>query len=232
MKGGPSMLTSSLFIIGLCLGSFVTCMAERISNGHILISTQRSRCPHCRHQLRFWQLIPLLGILLQRGQCYDCRTPISLRSSLIELLCGSLLASSSASLSLTLPLLIGYLVLIFNSLTDYLTFEVYPLTLLLPAGLGLWQQRPPLTISLYLVLALLVGLYLLAQLTATFGLGDVDVLLMLVFIIPADTLLTCLAIAAVAALVGFIISAPRHRLPFVPFISWSFIMVTQLTGLA
>lgn len=112
MKGGPSMLTSSLFIIGLCLGSFVTCMAERISNGHILISTQRSRCPHCRHQLRFWQLIPLLGILLQRGQCYDCRTPISLRSSLIELLCGSLLASSSASLSLTLPLLIGYLVLI------------------------------------------------------------------------------------------------------------------------
>ncbi|MCT6652048.1 MULTISPECIES: prepilin peptidase [Lactiplantibacillus] len=87
-------------------------MAERISNGHILISTQRSRCPHCRHQLRFWQLIPLLGILLQRGQCYDCRTPISLRSSLIELLCGSLLASSSASLSLTLPLLIGYLVLI------------------------------------------------------------------------------------------------------------------------
>ena len=168
------MLTSSLFIIGLCLGSFVTCMAERISNGHILISTQRSRCPHCRHQLRFWQLIPLLGILLQRGQCYDCRTPISLRSSLIELLCGSLLASSSASLSLTLPLLIGYLVLIFNSLTDYLTFEVYPLTLLLPAGLGLWQQRPPLTISLYLVLALLVGLYLLARLTATFGLGDVD----------------------------------------------------------
>ncbi|MCG0731247.1 prepilin peptidase [Lactiplantibacillus plantarum] len=174
------MLTSSLFIIGLCLGSFVTCMAERISSGHILISTQRSRCPHCRHQLRFWQLIPLLGILLQRGQCYDCRTPISLRSSLIELLCGGLLVSSSASLSLTLPLLISYLVLIFNSLTDYLTFEVYPLTLLL----------------------------------------------------PADTLLACLAIAAVAALVGFIISAPRHRLPFVPFISWSFIMVTQLTGLA
>ncbi|MBP5845517.1 prepilin peptidase, partial [Lactiplantibacillus plantarum] len=100
------MLTSSLFIIGLCLGSFVTCMAERISSGHILISTPRSRCPHCRHQLRFWQLIPLLGILLQRGQCYDCRTPISLRSSLIELLCGGLLVSSSASLSLTLPLLI------------------------------------------------------------------------------------------------------------------------------
>ncbi|WP_262352998.1 hypothetical protein [Lactiplantibacillus plantarum] len=113
---------------------------------------------------------------------------------------------------MTLPLLIGYLVLIFNSLTDYLTFEVYPLTLLLPAGLGLWQQRPPLTISLYLVLALLVGLYLLARLTATFGLGDVDILLMLVFIIPADTLLTCLAIAAVAALVGFIISAPTPSL--------------------
>ena len=226
------MLTSSLFILGLCLGSFVTCMAERISSGHTLISTQRSLCPHCRHQLRFWQLIPLLGILLQRGRCYDCHAPIPLRSSLIELLCGGLLASSGASFSLTLPLLMGYLVLIFNSLTDYLTFEVYPLTLILPAGLGLWQQRPPLTLSLYLVRGLLVGLYLLARLTATFGLGDVDILLMLVFIIPAETLLTCLAIAAVAALVGFIISAPRHRLPFVPFISWSFIMVTQLTGLA
>ncbi|WP_261975789.1 prepilin peptidase [Lactiplantibacillus plantarum] len=42
-------------------------MAERISNGHILISTQRSRCPHCRHQLRFWQLIPLLGISASTG---------------------------------------------------------------------------------------------------------------------------------------------------------------------
>ena len=229
------MLTSALFITGLCLGSFITCMAERISSGHVLISRQRSQCPHCRHQLRFWQLLPLLGILLQRGRCLDCRATISIRSSLIELLCGVLLATSSTSFLLTLPLLLGYLVLIFNSLTDYLTFEVYPLTLLLPAGLGLWQQRPPLTISLYLVLILLVGLYLLARLTATFGLGDVDVLLMLVFIIPADTLLTCLAIAAiaaVAALVGFIIGNPRHRLPFVPFISWSFIMVTQLTGLA
>ena len=226
------MLTSSLFITGLCLGSFITCMAEHVSNGQALIGRQRSQCPYCCHQLRFWQLMPLLGILLQRGRCYDCQQPISIRSSLIELLCGALLAASSPSFSLTLPLIVGYLVLIFNSLTDYLTFEVYPLTLLLPAGLGLWQQRPLLTISLYLVMALLMGLYLLARLTPTFGLGDVDVLLMLVFIIPADTLLTCLAIAAVAALVGFIISSPRHRLPFVPFISWSFIMVTQLTGLA
>ncbi|MDV0429418.1 prepilin peptidase [Lactiplantibacillus sp. DA1] len=226
------MLTSTLFITGLCLGSFMTCMAERISSGHALTSRQRSQCPHCQHQLRFWQLIPLLGILLQRGRCHDCRARISIRSSLIELLCGGLLAFSSMSFPLTLPLLIGYLVLIFNSLTDYLTFEVYPLTLFLPAGIGLWQQRPPLTISLFLVLALLAGLYLLARLTATFGLGDVDILLMLVFIIPADTLLTCLAIAAIAALVGFIISPPRHRLPFVPFISWSVIMVTQLTGLA
>lgn len=230
MKGGFIMLTLFHFILGLCLGSFIVCTAERLSSNQPVWGTQRSICPNCQHQLRAWQLIPLLGVLLQRGRCHDCQQPIPLQSSLVERLCGVLVATSPGPLTTALPLIIGYLVLIFNSLTDYLNYNVYPLTLITPAVLGLWQQRPNLDIGFYILLVLIVTLYLLARLTPTFGLGDVDVLLMLGCLATANAILTSLALASTAALVFFILGSSKRRLPFVPFISWGFILVTQLVG--
>lgn len=224
------MLTLFHFILGLCLGSFITCTAERLSSHQPVWGTQRSICPNCRHQLRAWQLIPLLGVLLQRGRCHDCQQPIPLQSSLVEGLCGVLVATSTGPLTTALPLIIGYLVLIFNSLTDYLNYDVYPLTLILPAGLGLWQERPTFDIGLYILLVLIIALYLLARLTPTFGLGDVDILLMLGCLATANAVLTSLALASTAALIFFILGSSKRRLPFVPFISWGFILVTQLIG--
>ncbi|BBM20757.1 type 4 prepilin-like proteins leader peptide processing enzyme [Lactiplantibacillus plantarum] len=141
-----------------------------------------------------------------------------------------MVATSPGPLTTALPLIIGYLVLIFNSLTDYLNYDVYPLTLITPAVLGLWQQRPNLDIGFYILLVLIVTLYLLAHLTPTFGLGDVDVLLMLGCLATANAILTSLALASTAALVFFILGSSKRRLPFVPFISWGFILVTQLVG--
>jgi leader peptidase (prepilin peptidase)/N-methyltransferase len=52
----------------------------------------RSRCPHCGHQIRWFENIPVLSYLVLRGRCSACRSGISPRYPLIELLNGSLFA--------------------------------------------------------------------------------------------------------------------------------------------
>lgn len=50
------------------------------------LSLPRSHCPHCSHQLSWWQNIPLLSYLLLKGQCQFCQKSISLRYPLVEFL--------------------------------------------------------------------------------------------------------------------------------------------------
>ncbi|WP_313316213.1 prepilin peptidase [Stutzerimonas nitrititolerans] len=49
-----------------------------------------SRCPHCDHQIRAWENIPLISWLALRGKCSACKAPISRRYPLVELACGLL----------------------------------------------------------------------------------------------------------------------------------------------
>lgn len=44
----------------------------------------RSRCPHCGHQLRVRENVPVLSWLALRGRCSACRAPIGLRYPLVE----------------------------------------------------------------------------------------------------------------------------------------------------
>lgn len=45
-----------------------------------------SRCPKCGDAVRPWQNIPIVSYLLLKGQCGNCKTHISLRYPLVELL--------------------------------------------------------------------------------------------------------------------------------------------------
>jgi leader peptidase (prepilin peptidase)/N-methyltransferase len=50
----------------------------------------RSRCPHCGHQIRWYENIPLLSYTALRGRCSACRAPIGIRYPLVELATGVL----------------------------------------------------------------------------------------------------------------------------------------------
>lgn len=51
-----------------------------------------SQCPHCAHEIKPWENIPVISYLFLRGKCSSCKAPISLRYPLIELTCGLLSA--------------------------------------------------------------------------------------------------------------------------------------------
>ena len=56
------------------------------------LSRPASRCGACGHRIRWYQNIPVLSYLLLRGRCASCKTSISLRYPLVELITGALFA--------------------------------------------------------------------------------------------------------------------------------------------
>ena len=51
-----------------------------------------SSCPHCAHEIKPWENIPVISYLFLRGKCSSCKASISLRYPLVELTCGLLSA--------------------------------------------------------------------------------------------------------------------------------------------
>ena len=50
----------------------------------------RSRCPHCGHQIHWYENVPVVSYLFLRGGCSVCKAPISLRYPVIEVVTGGL----------------------------------------------------------------------------------------------------------------------------------------------
>ena len=67
----------------------------------ITLSKPRSRCPHCGHQIAWYENIPVLSYIFLRGRCAECKKPISLRYPAIELVCAALFAFCLARDGLT-----------------------------------------------------------------------------------------------------------------------------------
>ena len=55
----------------------------------------RSRCPHCGHQIRWYENIPLLSYAALGGKCSSCKRGISLRYPTVELVTGALFGWSA-----------------------------------------------------------------------------------------------------------------------------------------
>ncbi|WP_118182250.1 prepilin peptidase [Paraburkholderia phosphatilytica] len=95
-------------VVGLVIGSFVNVVVHRLpimlerswrsdiadATGEPLADDglparynlwlPRSACPHCGHELRPWENIPIFSYLMLRGRCSACHARVSLRYPLIE----------------------------------------------------------------------------------------------------------------------------------------------------
>jgi len=114
-----SPLVVALF--GLCVGSFLNVVIHRLPQmlerrwrvdsaemlgvdpskftapgEAITLSRPRSRCPACGHAIAWHENVPILSYLRLGGRCSACRTPISLRYPLVELLTAVLFAAVAA----------------------------------------------------------------------------------------------------------------------------------------
>ena len=75
------------FAIGACIGSFLNvCIARWPAEQSVV--KPRSRCPKCRRQLSWYENVPMVSWLVQRGRCRGCSTRISVQYPAVELLVG------------------------------------------------------------------------------------------------------------------------------------------------
>ncbi|MDE2416602.1 MAG: prepilin peptidase [Burkholderiales bacterium] len=112
MLSGVQWLDASLIgILGLLIGSFLNVVVYRLPkmmerqwaaecaelSGKELPAAEpfnlmvpRSRCPHCGHQIQWFENIPVFSYLALGGKCSACKAGISIRYPLVELVTGAL----------------------------------------------------------------------------------------------------------------------------------------------
>ena len=66
--------------------------APDLPKGRFNLIVPRSRCPSCGEQIKAWQNIPVLSYLLLGAQCANCRSTISVRYPIVELMTAALAA--------------------------------------------------------------------------------------------------------------------------------------------
>ena len=72
-----------LFAMGGAIGSFLNVVVYRLPAG-LSIDRPGSHCPTCKHPIRWYDNVPILGWIILRGRCRDCGEPFSIRYPLVE----------------------------------------------------------------------------------------------------------------------------------------------------
>ena len=132
------------------VGSFLNVVIFRLASRESFL-TSRSRCPHCRQTIAWYDNIPLLSFVLLLGRCRRCQAPISWQYPLVELVTGIALVLLYQRFGLTLDTVVlgifsGFLVIIFvydwrhGLILDAVTLPAMAVALVgsLARGLG-WQ---------------------------------------------------------------------------------------------
>lgn len=82
----PLFLPVLFVLLGLALGSFGNVLLHRLHFREPLLG--RSKCPHCKARLRWYDMVPVLSFAILGATCRHCRKPISWQYPLIELGCA------------------------------------------------------------------------------------------------------------------------------------------------
>lgn len=232
------VLYGLVFLFGACIGSFLNVCIYRIPIKQSIISPP-SACPVCQGRIPFFLNIPILSYLFLRGKCNNCKTPISIRYPLVELLTALSALAVAARFQLTPETVFWFVfivVLIVISFID-IDHQIIPDILSIP-GVFIFSLSfvmvPGMTLK-QTVLGVLAGgggLYLVAAAYSFvrkadgMGGGDIKLLAMIgaatglkgVFF----TIIVSSLIGAVAGILIMMVSRssdPKLKIPFGPYLS-------------
>ena len=202
-----------VFAFAACLGSFANVLVVRMPQGQSIV-LPRSACPKCKHQLNWWENIPLLSYLCLRRRCSKCKALISPRYFYVELIAGCFGALVTVKYGLQLETMLWLLAippLLAIAIIDFQHFWI-PDQLLLPLlVLGLLSaiSAPHFGISsLPLMLAPAGLVWGIAKLYSVFrkkeglGFGDIKLLIVMGLWLGPIGCLHALTLASIQGLLG------------------------------
>lgn len=222
---------------GLMLGSFLNVCIARIPAGESVVSPA-SRCPSCLAPIRWFDNLPVLSYVLLAGRCRSCRTHISWRYPLVELVTAGafvlqgLITGLDPVLLTSRLILTALLIVLFG--TDFDTQRL-PNVLTLPGivlGLafsiigppGLFESAAGAALGAGVLLAVRWG-WKRATGVDGMGLGDVKMLAMIGAFLGWRQVWVVLFFASLAgAIIGLLLTVVQKRslqsrLPFGTFLA-------------
>nr|WP_243895421.1 A24 family peptidase [Clostridium perfringens] len=172
------------FLFGLIIGSFLNVCIFRIPAGES-IAFPPSHCGTCKKQLKPIDLVPVFSYLFLGGKCRYCKSKISIRYPLIELLTGFLYFCVYKYYGIsfwTVKYIVLITFLIVISFIDYDTQDVYAVTTYPAVILGIifaliekfYFGENLLNYFMGLVISALV-IFLISKLTGAMGSGDIEI---------------------------------------------------------
>lgn len=79
------MIYVLLAVLGLVFGSFYLVVATRLPEGESIVKPG-SHCDNCKHELKWYELIPIISYMLQKGKCRSCGAKIPFLTVIIEVI--------------------------------------------------------------------------------------------------------------------------------------------------
>ncbi|MSQ19893.1 MAG: prepilin peptidase [Betaproteobacteria bacterium] len=255
----PTAFALAAAVLGMLVGSFLNVVIHRLpkmmerewraqcaalagttvaAEPPFNLATPRSACPGCGHRITALENIPVISFAVLGGKCSACKTKISVRYPLVEILTGALFAGAALTFgwgAAALTAMVFLAALVALSCIDFDT-QLLPDDITLPliwAGLvaNLWETFVDLNsavigaIAGYLVLWTIYWLFKLVTGKEGMGLGDLKLLAAVGAWLGWKTLpFVVLASSLVGAVlgVGLIILAKRGRevpMPFGPYLA-------------
>src|SRR5436309_10215405 len=218
---------------GLIAGSFLNVVAFRLPRGESLVAPA-SRCPSCKTAIKPYDNVPVLGWMLLRGRCRDCREPISARYPIVEALSAALAVAVVLVKHTTADRALGLVlvaILIPIALID-LDQRIIPNRITLPAALiaiALGLILNPSGVPEQLIAGAAAGGFLLVFALAYpkgMGMGDVKLAGVMGLYLGRSVAVALLVAVLVGAIVGTAVMARvgvkegrKTAVPFGPFLA-------------
>ncbi|SEQ11095.1 type 4 prepilin peptidase 1 Aspartic peptidase. MEROPS family A24A [Virgibacillus subterraneus] len=219
------------FLLGLIFGSFFNVVGLRLPE-NIPFANDRSICPHCKHQLSWFENIPIISFVIQGAKCRHCKKEISFIYPVIELFTGILFALSYSLLGLNLEiitaiLLISMLMIILVSDITYMLIPNRVLLFFLPLFIII-RIIQPLNPWWSSILGVIIGITILALIIIIsrggMGAGDMKLFGILGIILGVDKVLLAFFLSCmIGAIIGMMLLLFRviernQPVPFGPYI--------------
>ena len=122
-QAGDPIFGLFIFLMGLCVGSFLNVCIHRLPRGESIIKPG-SHCGVCEKPIAWHDNIPLVSFILLRGRCRRCAAKFSARYFAVELLCGLMWLGLWLACGMTAKLLgalILFSILLAITFTDFET---------------------------------------------------------------------------------------------------------------
>ncbi len=222
------------FIIGSVVGSFICLVAERVPLGKSIV-VPASQCPDCQTKLRFFELIPIVSIILLKFRCRYCHHKLPVSYLFSEFIVGFLFLLTDFGNNYSMYIFFFSLTAFILTLTDifYLIVEpklFYPFLLLL-CGFHYFLELPFHVItSVFLFIILTSFNYVF---TEAIGGGDILLITSWGVLLGNKSLILLLFIASGCALsvslfYRLILNQKIEQLPFVPFLTFGLFLILYI----